>query len=399
MPDARLPRLADLVVDLGANVQRGQVVFVTAYVGQEDAARAVADSAYRRGARFVDVWYFDPWVKRERIEHAAEDTLDFVPSWYGDRMLALGEQRCARISFTGPIAPGLLGDLDPARVGKDQLPYLKETNRLVNDRTTNWNGCPCPSVPWARLVYPDLDETAALDRLWAELSHTLRLDEPDPEAAWLARMDVLNGSAERLTARRFDAIHLEGPGTDLTIGLFPTSRWWAADFSTVDGVRHFPNLPTEEVFTTPDPARADGHVTATRPLVLRDGTIIDGIRVRFEDGRAVQVDADRNAEALRSRCALDDGASRLGELALVDREGRIGPLGTVFFDTLLDENAASHIAFGGGFGFLVDGEDEARVNSSAIHLDFMIGSSELDVTGVTRDGVREPVLRDGRWQI
>jgi aminopeptidase len=399
VPEARLQRLADLAVSLGANVQTGQIVFVTAYVGQEEAARAVTESAYRRGAKFVDVWYFDPWVKRERIEHAADETLDFVPSWYGDRMRALGDQRCARISFTGPVAPGLLGDLDPSRVGKDQLPYLKETNRIVNDRTTNWNGCPYPSPPWARLVFPELDEDAALERLWEEVGRTLRLDEPDPARAWLDRMDVLNRSAARLTERRFDAIQLEGPGTDLTVGLFPSSRWWAADFSTVDGIRHFPNLPTEEVFTTPDPARTEGHVAATRPLVLRDGTIIEGIRVRFEKGVAVEIDADRNAEALRSRCALDEGASRLGEIALVDREGRIGPLGTVFFDTLLDENAASHIAFGGGFAFLVDESDAPRVNTSAVHLDFMIGSNDLDVTGVTADRERVPVLRDGSWQI
>jgi len=179
----------------------------------------------------------------------------------------------------------------------------------------------------------------------------------------------------------------------------PTATWWAADFSTVDGLRHFPNLPTEEVFTTPDPERTSGHVTATKPLVFRDGTIVRGLRIRFENGRAVEIEADENGAAIRSRAELDDGAARLGELALVDREGRIGPLDTIFYDTLLDENSASHIALGNGFTFLVEDEDAPRVNRSNTHLDFMIGSDDLDVTGVTRDGERVPILRGGAWQI
>ena len=201
-----------------------------------------------------------------------------------------------------------------------------------------------------------------------------------------------------LAERRFDAIELRGPGTELTVGLLPTHTWWAADFSTADGLRHFPNLPTEEVFTTPDPERTSGHVTSTKPLVLRDGTIIRGLRVTFENGVAVEIEADENGEALRSQLTMDDGALRLGELALVDRQGRIGPLDTVFYDTLLDENAASHIAFGTGFPFLVDGDDVARVNTSGTHVDFMIGSPEVEVDGVTAAGERVPVLRGGDWQ-
>ena len=212
-------------------------------------------------------------------------------------------------------------------------------------------------------------------------------------------MATLNDSAQRLAERRFDAFELRGPGTELTVGMLPTHTWWAADFTTVDGLRHFPNLPTEEVFTTPDPTRTSGHVTSTKPLVLRDGTIIRGLRVRFEGGKAVQIDADENVEALRSQLTIDDGALRLGELALVDRQGRIGPLGTVFYDTLLDENAASHIALGNGFPFLVEEADAARVNTSGTHVDFMIGSPELEVDGVTAGGERVPVLRGGDWQI
>src|SRR5439155_8894493 len=211
VPDARLNRLADLAVSVGANVQPGQIVGVTAQVGEEEAARAVAESAYRRGAKFVDVWFFDPWVKRARMLHAPDDTLDFVPDWYGQRLLALGEGRGARISFSGPVAPGLMDDLDQARVGRDQLPFLKEVGQIVNDRTTNWNGIACPNRAWAKLVFPELDDDAAYERLWQQIEHVLRLDEPDPGAARETRMEALNGSAVRLSERRFDSLHLEGP--------------------------------------------------------------------------------------------------------------------------------------------------------------------------------------------
>jgi aminopeptidase len=212
-------------------------------------------------------------------------------------------------------------------------------------------------------------------------------------------METLRRSAATLAEHRFDSVELRGPGTELTIGLLPTATWWAADFTTREGLRHFPNLPTEEVFTTPDPERTEGSVTATKPLVLRDGTIIRGLRLRFERGRAVEIEAEENVEALRAKAQLDEGATRLGELALVDRQGRIGPLGTVFYDTLLDENAASHIALGNGFPFLVEETDGARVNKSATHVDFMIGSDDLEVTGVTGAGDRVPILRGGDWQI
>jgi aminopeptidase len=269
----------------------------------------------------------------------------------------------------------------------------------VSARSTNWCIVPAPHPRWAATVYPDLAEDEAYERLWAELEHVLRLDEPDPVAAWDERMTVLNDAARRLTERAFDAIELHGPGTDLEIGLLPTHSFWAADFTRADGLRHFPNLPTDEVFTTPDPLRTSGHVTSTKPLALRDGTIVRGLRVRFEEGVAVEIDADENVDALRGLLSVDEGARRLGELALVDRRGRIGPLGTVFYNTLLDENAASHLALGAGFPFLVDAEQVGRVNESAQHIDFMVGSPDVEVDGITPAGERVPVLRGGEWQI
>ncbi|HEU4701864.1 MAG TPA: aminopeptidase, partial [Conexibacter sp.] len=231
-----------------------------------------------------------------------------------------------------------------------------------------------------------------------QIVHVCRLDEDDPVAAWRERMDTLAGAAERLTAARFDALHFEGPGTDLTVGLLPSSSWLSASFQTRDGVPHVPNLPSEEVFTTPDPTRVDGVVRATKPLQLA-GATIEGLTLRFEGGRAVEIDADKGADVLRSMSRHDDGAGRLGEVALVDGSGRIGPLDTVFFDTLLDENAASHLALGQAFQFAVGEQDRERTNTSMVHIDFMIGGDDVDVTGLTAAGERMPVLRGGVWQL
>jgi aminopeptidase len=394
-----LDRLAELVVVKGASVQPGQIVFVTTAIEKIELARAIADAAYKHGAKFVDVWYVDFHVKRARIEYAREETLDFVPSWYGDRMLALGKQRCARISLSGPATPGLLDDLDPARSGRDQLPIVKELMTVINERTTNWTAVPAPTPAWAELIFPELEPAEAYARLWREVEYVCRLDSPDPIAAWQERMDFLAGVASRLTERRFDALHFEGPGTNLTVGLLPSSSWMSATFTTADGIEHMPNLPTEEVFTSPDPQRAEGFVRATKPLVLTDGTIITGLTMRFEGGRAVAIEAESGADALRARSARDEGATRLGEVALVDGEGRIGALGTVFYDTLLDENAASHIALGDGFDFVLDQDDHPRRNRSGVHIDFMIGGDDVAVTGLTNEGERVPILRSGAWQI
>jgi aminopeptidase len=392
-------RLADLVVSYGANVQPGQIVGVSTYTGKEEMTHEVARAAYERGAQWVDVVTFDPLVKRQRLLYADEATLEYVPPWLVERLEWLSSEHAARIALNGQATPGALEGVDPARAGRDILPYLPITGEVVNRRTTNWCIAPAPTRGWASLVYPDLSEDEAYDRLWEAVAHICRLDTDDPEAAWRERARSLEGTAARLTERGFDAIRLHGPGTDLTVGLFPSSLWHAADFSTVDGLRHFPNIPSEEIFTTPDPTRVEGHVTATRPLELY-GAMIDGIRVEFRDGRAVAIDAERGADTLRSVSVKDEGASRLGELALVDGEGRIGPLGTVFYETLIDENAASHIALGNAYGLGVgDDEERARINESTIHIDFMIGSPELDVDGITRDGAAVPVLRSGAWQV
>jgi aminopeptidase len=393
-----LERFADLAIGFAANVQKGQVVAIGAELGKEAMVRALAAKAYQHGARFVDVQYFDMHVKRARILDADEDTLDYVPPWYGHRILELGRLRCARVALSGPATPGLLDDLDPRRAGRDQLPFVREAGVVVNERTTNWTIVPYPTVGWARQVHPGLPDEEALARLSEQILHVCRLDEADPVTAWKERADLLVDIAARVTERRFDALRFEGPGTNLTVGLLPTTLFMAARFETVDGIVHMPNLPSEEIFGAPDPQRTDGVVRATKPLVI-GGSIIRGLEVEFRDGRAVRIDADEGADVLRAYAARDEGASRLGEVALVDGDGRIGKLETVFFDTLLDENAASHIALGESYRFTAGEADEKRLNHSSIHVDFMIGGDDVAVTGVTTGGEDVPVLRDGVWQL
>ena len=391
--------LAELAVHFGANVQPGQIVTLASEPGKEPVARAIAEAAYEHGAKFVDLTVFDPYVKRARALHAAPDTLGFVPPWYGQRMLALGEHRCARISLSGPAAPRVMEGVDPGLLGRDKLPGIAESSKVLVDRTTNWTIVPCPTPGWAELVHPDLDPAAALDRLWAEVATVCRLDEPDPVAAWRGRMDRLSQITAKLNDLGLDELRFEGPGTSLSVGLFPSSHWLSGRLTTVDGITHAPNLPTEEVFVTPDPERVHGEVRSTKPL-FTSSVLIQGLRVRFEDGRAVEIDADYGADTLRTMSATDAGGARLGEVALVDAESRVGSLGTVFYDTLLDENAASHIALGQGLSFALEDEaDIRRMNDSEIHVDFMIGSNQVDVTGVMRDGREVALLRGGAWQV
>jgi aminopeptidase len=397
--DDRAERLARLIVDFGANVQPGQVVDVAAGIGEEELVRAVAASAYARGASFVDVGYFDPWLKRARVEHVADALLEYLPPWYGERIRQLGEAHACAISLTAPTAPDVFDGLDAMRLGRDAYPRVKEWNEVLDKRTINWCVAPSPTPAWARLVYPQRETDAALEKLWEHVIHVCRLDDENPVAAWRERSAELKGIAARMDERRFEALHFGGDGTDLTVGLLPSSRWVGGGDATVDGIEHMANVPTEEIFSAPDPERVDGVVRATRPLVDYSG-IIDGLRVRFERGRAVQIDADTGADTIRALASRDENANRLGEVALVDREGRVGKSGTVFYNTLLDENAASHVAFGDAYEVCVAADDDRkRINDSQLHLDFMIGGSDVAVTGITRDGERVPVLRDGSWAL
>jgi aminopeptidase len=398
MEDRMIDRLAELAVSFGANVQPDQILVVNAELGREPVARAVAAAAYRAGARHVEVSYMDAFVRRALIEHGSDEAIGYAPSWQIERVRRMGEQHVAVITLEGANDPAATDGLDPVRLGS-QTPVREEYLKLVVDRAINWCIIACPTAAWAAKVHPQLGPQAGLDTLWSQVMRMCRLDEDDPVAAWNQRMAQLQSTAERLSARRFSAIAFTGPGTDLSVGLLPTSNWMAASFTTAAGLPHHPNLPSEEIFTTPDPMRVEGVVRATKPLDI-DGTLVEGLTVRFEQGRAVEIEADRGAGVLRARSDRDEGGARLGEVALVDGAGRIGAMDTVFYTTLIDENAASHIALGNAYTFAVGDEaDRQRSNSSAIHVDFMIGSDEVDVDGVTADGERVQLLRGGVWQI
>ena len=396
-----LERYADLIVSVGANVQPDQVVAVDALPEAQPLVHAIAKRAYEKGARYVDAWYFDGSLKRLRDDLAPEETLEWVPPWYGRRIEQLADLDAARCVLVPLVPPGLMEGVDPARAGRDRLPSIRETYKTIDDRSIAWTLSPYPSRSWAARVYPDLSGDDAVAALWKDIVHVCRLDDPDPAQAWQRRIDEIFQVASRLDALDLDALHFEGPGTELTVGLLPSSRFAKEGGAahTRTGIRHAPNLPTEEVFTTPDPERTEGVVAATKPLDIA-GSLVTGIRIRFEGGRAVEIDADTNADALRGRCATDDGAQRIGEVALVDRESRIGKLGRTFYSTLLDENAASHLALGDGYVAPVgDKADIARVNASDIHIDFMIGSNDVTVSGTTKAGAPVEIMRDGAWQI
>jgi aminopeptidase len=397
-PADLLEALARLTVEFAANVQPGQVVLITTEPAKQELARAVALAAYERGALFVDLAVSDPQLKRARALHADPETLGYVAPWLKSRIFAVSELHGARISLTGPSDPHALDGIDPDLAGRDRLPRMRESLEVVNAGTTNWTIVPCPTPGWAQLVHPDVAADDALARLWSEIAHICRLDEPDPVAAWNTRLAQLIAASARLDELALDALRFDGPGTELTVGLLPGSRWLGSRDTTIDGLEFLPNLPTEEVFTAPDPERVDGVVRSTKPL-FAGGAIVTGLRIRFERGRAVEIEADHGAEAVRAIAAHDDGAARLGEVALVDRESRIGQTGTVFYDTLLDENAASHIALGTAYNKTVATEDLDRTNRSGVHVDFMIGSDEVSVTGLTAAGSEVPLLRHGEWQM
>jgi len=396
-----LDRYAELIVGFGANVQPDQVLAVEGPLEAAPLVRRIARLAYERGARYVDVLYFDAQVKRIRIESSPAAALDWVPPWLGRRMLDLGDLDAARVVLTPFVPPGALDGLDPERAGRDQLPTVPELFKVIDDQSVAWTVSPFVTEAWAKLVFPGLDPADAVEALWHDVIHVCRLDEADPVEAWQQRINEIWEVASRLDDLDLDALRFVGPGTDLTVGLLPSSRFAkdGGSSTTRTGIKHVPNLPTEELYTTPDPERTEGHVTSTKPLDV-GGAIVEGLRVRFAGGRAVAIDADANAEALRQRCATDDGAARLGEVALVDGKSRIGRLGRTFFNTLLDENAASHIALGDAYASPIgDPADLPRINESEIHVDFMIGSDDVAVSGVTRGGDDLPLLVGGAWQI
>jgi aminopeptidase len=396
-----LEGLADLSVRVGMDLQPGQDVFVLAWDPvQADVARAVTDAAYRAGARYVSVCYWDGPAKASRIRHAPEDSLDFVPDWFRRTITEAIERRAGSVSIFGDPNPSVFDHLDAARLSRDRMPQIAEIHELIASREVNWTCIPGPNAGWAERVLGEPD----VERLWQALLPILRLDTHDPVAAWRRHVDELGERARLLNERRFDALRFRGPETDLEVGLLQGHRWLHAGFPANNGAKPLANIPTEEVFTTPDRNRVEGTVRVTRPALLTDGALVEGLRIRFEGGRAVEVAADANADAARGQMSFDEGAARLGEIALVDESSPVGRSGLVFGDTLLDENATSHLAWGQAYDVTVPdlpqgaAEREARgFNLSAVHQDAMIGGPDVDVDGLDAGGAAVPIIRDDAW--
>jgi len=390
--DGRLERYAELAVRVGANVQPGQQVFVGGLIEHADLVRALVRQSYLADASYVHVQYEDQHVRRSRIELGPDEMLAHSPEWL--KTLAEEGAGMAQLGTTGNPEPELLADLDGDRVSRAiPLEAVEIFMRHHRERSVNWCGVGAPNEGWATQVFGEPD----VERLWELVAFCFRLDEPDPVAAWTEHLDRLDARGAALTALQPDAIRYRGPGTDLTVGLFPTARWGSARFRTASGIEYVANMPTEEIFTTPDPRRADGTIRSSLPLSF-GGQLIQGLELTLSDGRITNVEAETGADLVRGHMATIENADRLGELALVTKDSRVGQAGTLFYDTLFDENATCHIAYGFGIPTAFDGEPDEAMNVSNMHVDFMVGGPELEVDAVLADGTEVPLIRDETWQ-
>jgi|SRR5581483_1437933 len=389
----RLERYAELAVRVGANVQPGQLVDVIGAVEHADVAREVARAAYRAGAAYVDVLYSDQHIRRSLIEHAPDEVLSWTPPWLLDRAKRIGDERAAIVALTGDAEPELLADLPGERVGRARMRELAaESTRQVNERLNNWTVVGVPNAGWATQMFGEPD----VERLWELVEFCVRLNEDDPVDAWRKHVAVIGKRARTMNELQVDALRYRGPGTDLTVGLLPESRWQGCESETAEGIPYVANMPTEEIFTTPDYRRTEGTVRSTQPLAL-NGRIVKGLEVRFEAGRIVEVRAEQGADVVEGQLATDEHAPFLGEVALVDGTSRIGQTGEVFFETLFDENASCHVAYGSAYAEAVEGGVIDGVNVSNVHTDFMIGGPDVEVDAVLPDGSVVPLLRDNVW--
>ncbi|MFC0384802.1 aminopeptidase [Muricoccus vinaceus] len=402
--DARLDRLAELAVKVGLGLVPGQELVMTSPIEALPLARRITGHAYKAGASLVTTLFSDEQSALLRYRHAPDESFDKSSGWLFEGMAAAFRGGAARLAIVGSD-PSLLSEQDPgkvARANRAQSRAYRPALDLIADSFINWTLVPFAHPAWAQAVFPVAAPDAAVKQLWDAIYSITRVDAPDPIAAWAAHNAELKARQDLLNARRFHSLRFRGPGTDLIVGLAEGHAWMGGASRAKNGVYGNPNIPTEEVFTTPHRARTEGVVSATKPL-SHQGTLIDGIRVRFEAGAIVEAQATRGQAVLEQMISTDAGARQLGEVALVPSSNPIAQSGILFLNTLFDENAASHIALGQAYSkCFVDefSEDELvrrGANRSLIHVDWMIGSPEVEVDGLDEAGRATPVMRGGEW--
>ncbi|MBU2961045.1 aminopeptidase [Citreicella sp. C3M06] len=401
-----LDRLADVAVHTGLNLQPGQQLIITAPAEALPLVRRITVAAYKAGAALVTPILSDPELTLARFTHGSDNSFDSAASWLFSGMADAYANGAARLAIVGED-PMLLSEMDPAKVsraGKATSSAYKPALEKISNFEINWSICSYPGLAWAKRMFPELPETQAQQKLAEAIFAASRVDRDDPVAAWAEHNAALKTRSSWLNEQRFAALHFKGPGTDLTIGLADDHEWHGGAAPAQNGVTCNPNVPTEEVFTTPHAHKVNGTVRSTKPL-SHQGSLIDGIEVTFTDGKITEAKADKGGDILRELIATDDGASRLGEVALVPHGSPISQSGLLFYNTLFDENAACHIALGQCYSkCFVDGaslspEEIAAKggNSSLIHVDWMIGGPDTDIDGLTADGTAVPVFRKGEW--
>ena len=403
---AALGRLADVAVRVGLGLRPGQERVMTAPLDALPLARAITEQAYRAGASLVTTLYTDELAALLRFTHAPDDAFDRAAGWLYDGMAAAFRSGAARLAIAGDD-PSLLAGQDAGKVGranrarsKAYVPALE----LIAGFATNWTIVSAATPAWARAVFPVEPDASAVPKLWEAIFAASRVDRDDPVGEWARHNGELRARTAVLNGKRFAALRFRGPGTDLTVGLADDHEWHGGATTAGNGIVCNANIPTEEVFTTPHRLRVTGHVSSTKPLAYQ-GTVIEDIRVTFEEGRITEASARTGADVLGRVLDTDEGARRLGEVALVPHSSPISRSGLLFYNTLFDENASSHIALGqayskcirGGLGMEEPALVERGCNRSLVHIDWMIGSGQVDVDGIAAGGGSEPLMRNGEW--